>query len=62
MKKKVKDTDIYIKPDIKDYGIISFDNGQEIIRKGEEEAEKVIETFRRFSDGDLKPIPPTNKI
>jgi NTE family protein len=29
-------TDIYIKPDIKDFGVISFDKGKEIIVKGEE--------------------------
>ena len=35
------------------------------IEEKKHEAEKVIETFRRFSDGDAKPIitiPPTNKI
>jgi NTE family protein len=29
-------TDIYIKPDITEYGVISFDKGKEIIEKGEE--------------------------
>ncbi|WP_333599635.1 patatin-like phospholipase family protein [Flavobacterium sp.] len=38
MKEKVKITDIYIKPDISNYGVISFDEGQEIIKKGEEAA------------------------
>ncbi len=46
MKKKIKDTDIYIKPDIKDYGVISFDKGQEIIRKGEEAAFAVYEKLK----------------
>jgi hypothetical protein len=27
---------IYIKPEISQYGVISFDKGKEIIRKGEE--------------------------
>lgn len=36
MKNKIKNTDVYIKPDIRDYGVISFDKGEEIIRKGEE--------------------------
>jgi NTE family protein len=35
MKGNIK-TDIYIKPDIKDFGVISFDKGKEIIVKGEE--------------------------
>lgn len=33
---KIKLTDIYIKPDIEKYGVISFDQGTEIIQKGEE--------------------------
>ena len=35
------------------------------IEEKKHEAEKVIETFRRFSDGDVQPtitIPPTNKV
>ncbi|MGL2965570.1 patatin-like phospholipase family protein [Flavobacterium sp. XGLA_31] len=36
MKEKIKITDIYIKPDISNYGVISFDEGQEIVKKGEE--------------------------
>ena len=35
MKEKIDQTDIYIKPDVKDYGVISFDEGQEIIKQGE---------------------------
>ena len=34
MKQKVALTDIYIKPDISNFGVISFDEGQEIIKKG----------------------------
>jgi NTE family protein len=36
--KKCPKTDIYIKPDITEYGVISFDKGKEIIEKGEEAA------------------------
>lgn len=36
MSGKIKLTDIYIKPDIEKYGVISFDQGTEIIQKGEE--------------------------
>ncbi|WP_284651178.1 patatin-like phospholipase family protein [Flavobacterium terrisoli] len=35
MNEKKKITDIYIKPDISNYGVISFDQGREIINKGE---------------------------
>src|SRR5690606_30996569 len=41
MKENREKTDIYIKPDIKNYGVISFDNGTEIIKKGEEAAREV---------------------
>ncbi|WP_338356789.1 patatin-like phospholipase family protein [Yeosuana marina] len=38
MKKKVKKTDIYIKPDIKDYSVVSFSEGAKIIQTGIEAA------------------------
>ncbi|MDD5151008.1 MAG: patatin-like phospholipase family protein [Flavobacterium sp.] len=50
MKSKIKDTDIYIKPDIKDYGIISFNEGTEIIRKGEEAAFAVYEQLEKYGN------------
>jgi NTE family protein len=50
MKNKIKDTDVYIKPDIRDYGVISFDKGEEIIRKGEEAAFAVYEKIKSLAD------------
>ncbi|CAI2765770.1 patatin-like phospholipase family protein [Flavobacterium collinsii] len=50
MKNKIKDTDVYIKPDIRDYGVISFDKGEEIIRKGEEAAFAVYERIKSLTD------------
>ena len=50
MKKKIKDTDVYIKPDIRDYGVISFDKGEEIIRKGEEAAFAVYEKIKTLTN------------
>ncbi|MBE8727358.1 patatin [Flavobacterium sp. KB82] len=46
MKNKIKNTDVYIKPDIRDFGVISFDKGEEIIRKGEEAAFAVYEKIK----------------
>lgn len=46
MKKKVKNTDIYIKPDIKEYGVISFDKGEQIIRRGEDATFSVYEKIK----------------
>ena len=48
MKRKIKDTDIYIKPDIKEFSVISFDKGQNIIRKGEEAAFVVYEQLKKY--------------
>jgi NTE family protein len=50
MKRNVKETDIYIKPDIKNYGIISFDRGKEIIRKGEDATFAVYEKIKPLVD------------
>ncbi|MET3027290.1 patatin-like phospholipase family protein [Flavobacterium sp. UW10123] len=50
MKNKRKDTDVYIKPDIRDFGVISFDRGEEIIRKGEEAAFAVYEKLKTLTD------------
>ena len=50
MKRNVKETDIYIKPDIKNYGVISFDKGKEIIRKGEDATFSVYEKIKLLVD------------
>jgi NTE family protein len=60
MKEKIKMTDIYIKPDITNYGVISFDEGQDIIKKGEEAAMAQIDKIRPLGDpsnADLKKYP-----
>jgi NTE family protein len=50
MKNKIKNTDVYIKPDIRDYGVISFDKGEEIIRKGEEAGFAVYEKIKSLTN------------
>ncbi|MBC7606737.1 MAG: patatin-like phospholipase family protein [Burkholderiales bacterium] len=50
MKQKIKETDIYIKPDIRNFGVISFDEGQKIIKKGEEAAFTVYEKLKVLGD------------
>ncbi len=42
MTKKIKQTDIYIKPDIKGYNVISFDKVSELIPKGEVAAKQLL--------------------
>ena len=50
MKEKVKLTDIYLKPDISGFTVISFDQGKDIIRKGEEAAFAVYEKIKQFGN------------
>jgi len=50
MKEKLELTDIYIKPDVSSYGIISFDQGREIIKKGEEAAFPLYEEIKKLAD------------
>ena len=50
MRKNVTNTDIYIKPDVTQYGVISFDKGNEIIRKGEEATFAVYEQIKNIVD------------
>ena len=50
MKDKIKLTDIYIKPDVSNFGVISFNEGKEIIQKGEEAAFGVYEQLKKLAD------------
>lgn len=50
MNEKKKITDIYIKPDISNYGVISFDQGKQIIKKGEEAALREIDKIKKLAD------------
>lgn len=51
MEAKRKATDIYIKPDISGYTVISFDLGSEIIEKGEEAALPLMEKLKALGVG-----------
>lgn len=50
MKQKIGQTDIYIKPDITTFNVISFDDGRAIISKGEEAAFAVYEKLKALAD------------
>lgn len=62
MKSNVRRTDIYIKPDIKDYGVISFDDGGEIIKKGEDAAFSVYEKLKALVEDGEKYVKPPLKL
>lgn len=48
MKDKILKTDMYIKPDISKFTVISFDQGDEIIKRGEEAAFACYEKIKSF--------------
>lgn len=49
MKEKRDKTDLYIKPDIIDFSVLSFEKGSKIIEKGEEAADKKIEELKAIA-------------
>ncbi len=48
MKDKAPETDIYIKPDIIGYTVVSFDQGEAIIKRGELAADKTIDQLKKI--------------
>ncbi|WP_293875596.1 patatin-like phospholipase family protein [Flavobacterium sp.] len=50
MKDKQKLTDIYIKPDVSKYGVISFDKGKEIVKAGEDAANLIYDKLQKLAD------------
>lgn len=54
MESKRKLTDIYIKPNIKGFNILSFENGKKIIENGENEARKFLKELSVFQNNDYK--------
>jgi NTE family protein len=62
MKSKSKQTDIHIKPDIKDFNLVSFSQGNAIISKGEEAALKQVVALKKLSrtHETLKAFPKIN--
>lgn len=54
MKDKILKTDMYIKPDISKFTVISFDQGEEIIKRGEEAAFACYEKIKSYADENYK--------
>ncbi len=57
MKQKIAQTDIYIRPNIDKFGVISFDKGQEIIKNGEDAAFAVYEKIKLFGNNSPQKKP-----
>lgn len=55
MDAKKERTDIYIKPDISEYNVISFSDGAEIVKKGEEASFAVYEELKALGTNYKKP-------
>lgn len=65
MEGKRKETDVYIKPDIAGFTVISFDEGRQIMDKGEESARKMIDELRKLGVGhplEKEPVHPGDSI
>jgi NTE family protein len=55
MQDKIAQTDIYIKPDISGFNVISFNDGEKIMKKGEEASFLVYEKMKALSSNYKKP-------
>jgi NTE family protein len=62
MKQNAINTNIYIKPDIKEYGAVSFEKAKEIILRGEEAAFSVYEKIDQLGDKSNPYYKPKLKI
>jgi len=62
MRNKIKLTDLYIKPDITNYSVLSFDKGAEIINSGEVAARKKIEQLKIIAAKQSPTKPFLKKI
>ena len=54
MEDKINITNIYIKPNIKGYTVVSFEKGSEIVKKGEEEARKHLNELKDLGNNYKK--------
>ncbi len=61
MNGKRKETSIYINPDTEGYSVVSFDDGAQIIQKGEEAAQKVKEELQKLGTNYVKPFQKIEK-
>ncbi len=56
MRKKSGITDVYIKPDIKDFGVIDFDKGTEIVKRGEHGARLQWDKLKALGNKDKRTV------
>ena len=58
MPKKIEKTDFYIKPDIKGFSVVSFNNGKEIIQRGVDAAQQFQDDFSQLGKPEYVNNPP----
>jgi len=65
MNEKIRQTDYYIKPDIKGFSVVSFDQGLEIVNRGEVAALKFKKDFENLAQTNVTkkyPSKPINQV
>jgi NTE family protein len=66
MNDKIKLLDLYIKPDIKKYGVMTFEKGPEIVKKGEEAAIEMLPKLQQLKgqlrEGKSSMVVPTDSL
>ena len=60
MKKKSKETDIYIRPDIDEFSVIAFDKGKQIVKSGEVAAQIKLDELKQIAESQ-KEAPKSRK-
>jgi len=62
MKKKSKETDIYIRPDIDEFSVIAFDKGKQIVKSGEEAAQIKMNELKQIAESQKEAPKPRKRI
>lgn len=61
MKKKSKETDVYIRPDIDEFSVIAFDKGKQIVKSGEAAAQIKLDELKQIAQSqNMAPKPRKN--
>lgn len=62
MKKKSKETDVYIRPDIDAFSVIAFDKGKQIVKSGEEAAKIKLDQLKQIAQSQNVSLKPRKNI
>ena len=62
MTQKIEKTDVFIKPDITGFSVISFEKGTEIIQRGEEAARQKLDILKQITARQIRPSKEKQNI